>query len=72
MTYQRMPASTIRFKVGDVVRPVQGSHDIKRRVCFDGTTTAVVAEIVGSTIFIDDVLNGRCAVTAETINLENK
>lgn len=70
MTYQRMPASTIRFKVGDVVRPVQGSHDIKRRVCFDGTTTAVVAEIVGSTIFIDDVLNGWCGVTAETINLE--
>lgn len=72
MTYQRMPASTIRFKVGDVVRPVQGAHDIKRRVCFDGNTTAVVAEIVGSTIFIDDVLNGWCGVTAETINLENK
>jgi hypothetical protein len=68
--YLRTPAADIKFKPGDVVRPVQGARDIKRRVCFDGTTTAVVAEIVGSTIFIDDVLNGWCGVTAETINKE--
>lgn len=71
-TYLRTPASTIKFKPGDTVRPVIGAHDIDRQVCFDGNTTAVVAEVVNSIILIDDVLHGRCRVAAEAINLEKQ